>query len=260
MLCGMPPSPPVRVWEEENGALLRLRLDRPPRNILDRALVAALHAALGDVAPRVRAVLLDAEGPTFSYGASIQEHLPAPAREALPEFHALVRRMLASPVPLAASVTGRVLGGGLELACACDVIFASHDATFATPEVRLGAFAPVASLLLPERVGAGSARDLLLSGRTVDAAWALRAGLAQDVSAEPSVAALSWLREGALSLSPASLRLATRAARLSSNARVLAGLDEVERLYLDELLPLPDAEEGVRAFLEKRPPRWSDPG
>jgi len=249
----------VRRWEDESGRLIRVRLGTPPGNLLDRRLVAALHEAVTDIPPGALAVLLDADGAHFSYGASIPEHAPDVVGPALREFHELIRAMLGCPVPLVAVVSGRCLGGGLELAAACDVIFAARDAQLGTPEVRLGAFAPVASLLLPERMGAGAAADLLLSGRIIGAEEALRRGLVQHVDDDAEVAALAWLRDHVLALSPTSTRFAVRAARLAMARRVLPLLDDVERLYLDGLMRTEDPAEGVRAFLEKRPPMWSAP-
>jgi cyclohexa-1,5-dienecarbonyl-CoA hydratase len=247
----------ITCWNEEDGSLFRLRLARPPGNLLEDATVEALRAALAGVEPPVRAVLLDAAGPHFSYGASVAEHAPATAAASVRVFHALVRRLASVEVPIACVVTGRCLGGGLELALSCDVVFASTEATFALPEIRLGVFAPAGSMLLRERVGDGNARDLLLSGRAVGAAAALRMGLVQSADGDPEAAALAWLRSHVLPLSPSGLRLATRAARLSFTTRVLPLLDELERLYVEEAAGSPDASEGVRAFLEKRPPRWS---
>lgn len=246
----------VKRWLEEDGRLVRLRLAAPPRHLLTRAMVAALREAVASEATGALALALDAEGAHFGYGADVGEHAPGVVAEVLPEFHALVREWHALPMPTLAIVSGRCLGGSLELALCCDVIVASRDAQLAFPEVRLGAFAPAASALLPGRVGEGNARDLLLSGRTVDAAWALRAGLAQEVSDDPEAAALAWARDHALRLSPSSQRLAARAAR-AATLRRLEALDAMERLYLDELMRLPDAAEGVAAFLQKRAPRWS---
>jgi cyclohexa-1,5-dienecarbonyl-CoA hydratase len=249
----------VRKWDEEAGRVIRVRLCEPPGNLLDQRLVAALRQALADVPSQALAVVLDTEGPHFSYGASIPEHAPDPVGPALREFHGLIRAMLACPVPLVAVVRGRCLGGGLELAAACDVIFASRDAQLGTPEVRLGSFAPVASLLLPERMGSGAASDLLLSGRAIGADEALRNGLVQHVDDDAEVAAFAWLRDHVLALSPTSMRFAVGAARLALTRRVLPLLIEMEKLYLHGLMRTDDPAEGVRAFLEKRSPVWSEP-
>ncbi|HET9019238.1 MAG TPA: enoyl-CoA hydratase-related protein, partial [Acetobacteraceae bacterium] len=111
-------TPPVQVWRGPDQTLLRLRLARPKANILDAAMIAGLDAALTanlSQAP-TRAILIDAEGPHFSFGASVEEHLPAACAGMLRGFHALLLRLLAAPVPVLFAVRGQCLGGGMELA------------------------------------------------------------------------------------------------------------------------------------------------
>ncbi|HZW36430.1 MAG TPA: cyclohexa-1,5-dienecarbonyl-CoA hydratase, partial [Candidatus Deferrimicrobiaceae bacterium] len=170
---------PLKAWLEKDGALLRLRLARPKANIVDAAMIAALQAALEEHATgeSLRAVLLDAEGPHFSFGASVAEHLPGSCARMLRGLHALIRRLLESPVPVLVAVRGQCLGGGLELAAAGHRIFAAPGAMLGQPEIKLAVFAPAASCLLPERIGQARAEDLLFSGRSIGAEEALRIGL-----------------------------------------------------------------------------------
>ena len=160
-------SAPLASWLDRDGALLRLRLSRPKANILDAEMIAALDAAFVAHAdnPGLKTVLLDAEGPHFSYGASVEEHLPENCAQMLAALHALVRRMVECPVPILVSIRGRCLGGGLELATAGHRLFAAADAELGQPEMMLGVFAPAASCLLPERIGQAAAEDLLWSAR-----------------------------------------------------------------------------------------------
>jgi len=146
-------APPLHVELEKDGALLRLRLSRPKANIVDAAMVGALRAALGEhlTDARLRAVLLEAEGPHFSFGASVEEHLPGSAAAMLRELHALILQIVGSPVPVLVAVRGQCLGGGLELAAAGHLIFAAPGAMFGQPEIRLAVFAPAASCLLRRR-------------------------------------------------------------------------------------------------------------
>lgn len=254
---------PVRTWRERDGRLLRIRLSRPKANVLDAEMVAALDRAFDEAsadapAPALRGVLLDAEGPSFCYGASVEEHLPDKVAAMLRGFHALVLRVLACPVPVLVAIRGQCLGGGLELATAGHVLFAGRDARLGQPEIVLGIFAPAASCLLPERLGPGAAEDLLLSGRSVDAEEALRLGLVAAVANDPEAAALAWFDAHLAAKSAAALRLAVRAARGALVERVRARLAAVEALYLGELMSTRDAAEGLAAFLAKRPPRWED--
>ncbi|MFZ2225753.1 MAG: cyclohexa-1,5-dienecarbonyl-CoA hydratase [Candidatus Deferrimicrobium sp.] len=251
---------PLAVEPEKDGALLRLRLSRPKANIVDAAMIAALRAALGEHLPgaRLRAVLLEAEGPHFSFGASVEEHLPGSAAAMLRELHALILQLVGSPVPVLVAVRGQCLGGGLELAAAGHLIFAAPGAMFGQPEIKLAVFAPAASCLLPEKIGPSRSEDLLFSGRSIGAEEAHRIGLVNALADDPSQAALAYFEEHLAKRSAGSLRLAVRAARYDFVYRIRRKLAEVERLYLEELMATHDAVEGLTAFIAKRPAAWED--
>jgi len=248
----------VRVETLEGGAVRRVVLTGSKGNIIDtemnRALIAVFREAGG--APALKAVLLEGDGAHFSYGASIQEHLPDQVAGMLRGFHDLFRVLIASAVPTLASVRGRCLGGALELAAFCHRVFAAPDALLGQPEIALGLFAPVASMFLRERVGRGAAEDLCLSGRTIGAAEAQRIGLVDVITDDPSGAALAYAHDHLLPRSATSLRHAVRAVRHDLAARFEADIAAQERLYLGDLMKTADAVEGIRAFLEKRRPEW----
>ncbi len=249
---------PLKVWLEAEGRLLRLRLARPKANIVDGEMVAALDAALTAHAGNraLGAVLLDAEGPHFSFGASVEEHLPDRCAAMLRSLHRLVLRLVESPVTVLVAVRGQCLGGGLELALAGHFLFAASDATLGQPEMKLGVFAPAASCLLPEVTGPTRALDLLLSGRTISGGEAAAMGIVHASGPDPEQAALAYFNEHLRPKSASSLRLALAAARFDYAARVRAKIDAVERLYLDELMKTKDAVEGLQAFLGKRSAQW----
>jgi cyclohexa-1,5-dienecarbonyl-CoA hydratase len=250
--------PPLADWLELDGALLRLRLARPKANIVDAEMIAALDGAL--LAHRaqtsLRGVLLDAEGPNFSFGASVEEHLPAQCAQMLASLHALVVAMIEFPAPILVAVRGQCLGGGLEVALAGSLIFAAPDAQFGQPEMKLGVFAPAASVLLPYRVNQPFAEDLLFSGRSIGASEAHAAGLVHTVFDDPETAALAWFNQHLAGKSAAALACALTAARGAMLRDVRQRLAEVERLYLDKLMATRDANEGLTAFLAKRKPQW----
>lgn len=251
---------PLKVWLDRDGTLLRLRLARPKANIVDAAMIAALDAALAEYRDQrdLRAVLLDHEGPHFSFGASVEEHLPDQCAGMLKSLHALVRSMLNFPLPLLVAIKGQCLGGGLEVAAAGSMLFASPDAKLGQPEIKLAVFAPAASCLLPERIGQARAEDLLLSGRSMDADEALATGLVDQVDEDPEASALAYFDKHLASHSASTLRYAVVAAREEYRQRVLDKLDRVETLYLDDLMATQDAVEGLTAFLEKRPAKWTN--
>ena len=250
-------APPLRVWREQAGALLRLRLARPKANILDAAMLAALAAALAEPAsPGLRGILIDAEGPHFSFGASVAEHLPDACASMLRGLHDVLLRLLEAPAPVLVAVRGQCLGGGMELALTATRLFSAPDATFGQPEIRLGVFAPAASCLLPGRIGQPAAEAMLLSGASLTAEAARAAGLVQEIAADPEAAALAWYAASLADKSATSLAHALRATRAPLAAAARVRLAALERQYLDELMQGADANEGLRAFLDHRPPRW----
>ena len=188
---------PLKVWFDRDGSLLRLRLANPKANLIDAAMISALDQALSEHVsnPDISCVLLDAQSPHFSFGASVEEHLPKQCAFMLTSLHDLIVKMLEYPVPILTAVQGQCLGGGLEVVCGASQIFAATNAKFGQPEIKLAVFAPAASCLLPERIGQANAEDLLFSGRSISAEEAFRMGLVQDVSEDPQQAALLWFDE-----------------------------------------------------------------
>lgn len=250
----------VRVEHLEGGALWRVTLATPKANILDMEKTARL-SAIFEAAQRdvgLKALILEGEGPNFSFGASVEEHLPERFEAMISGFHALFGRILDASVVTLAAVRGQCLGGGLELASFCNRLVVAPDARLGQPEIVLGVFAPVASVALVERIGRGRAEDLCLSGRALDAEEALRIGLADEIADDPGEAALAWARKYLLPRSASSLRLAVRALRGGFATRFRDELQQAERLYVEELMYTMDANEGLRAFLEKRAPVWSN--
>jgi cyclohexa-1,5-dienecarbonyl-CoA hydratase len=251
-------SKPIKTWLEHDGRLLRLRMARPSANVLDAGMVAALSESFVRYAsaPALTCILIDHDGPHFSFGASVEEHLPGRCAEMLKGFHALILHVAGASVPVLTVVRGQCLGGGLELALAGSRIFAGRDARLGQPEIVLGVFAPAATALLPARMGRARAEDLLFSGRVVGADEALSMGLVDAVADDPEAAAIAWFDRHLAPRSASSLRYAVKAARENAIAELAARLTQLEGLYLDGLMATRDATEGLEAFLAKRPARW----
>jgi cyclohexa-1,5-dienecarbonyl-CoA hydratase len=249
---------PLKAWVERDGSLLRLRLARPKANIIDSAMIAALAKAFAEHRGNrgVLAALVDHEGPHFSFGASVEEHLPGRCAEMLASLHALLGEMLAWPKPLLVAINGQCLGGGLELAMAGHLLFAAPQASLGQPEIKLGVFAPAASVLLPMRVGQARAEDLLYSGRSIDGATAASWGLVNAVADDPAAAALSYFEKHLAGQSAAALACAVQAAREPFAGLARSRLSDVEALYLQRLMATRDANEGLQAFIAKRQPVW----
>jgi cyclohexa-1,5-dienecarbonyl-CoA hydratase len=257
----------LRVEELEGGKLWRLVLDAGKGNVIGVEALTELRAVWAElrVSPHVRAVVLDHEGKHFSFGASVEDHVKEKAPEMLALLHGFAKEVVGLGVPILVAVRGMCLGGGLELALLGQRIFATEDAKFGQPEITLGVFAPLGSLLLPSMVGNQLAADLLLSGRLIGAAEAQDAGLVAEIttglgdSADPGAAALAWAREHLVEKSAAAIRFATRALWEGRDHAFARRLDGFERMYLDELMETHDANEGIGAFIDgRRTPEWKD--
>ena len=242
--------------------IFRLEIPQSKGNLITAAAVSALRESLAGVAgdPHVKLIALEGRGPDFSFGASIPEHVPGEIERVLPDMHRLVFDLLDAPAPTAAIVRGQCLGGGFELALACDFIFAAEDAVLGLPEVKLGVFPPAGAALLPARLGAARAARAVLTGETRPAAEWHAAGLVALVAPPARLAAEieRWFNTHFKPRSAAALRHAALAARLALRDEVARTLPALEQLYLSRLMRTADAAEGVAAFIEKRAPRWRD--
>lgn len=235
-----------------------ITLDRPPLNVLDIPMMASLNAALERALPKSDFVIFLGTGAkAFCAGADVADHTPEHVKKMLDVFHAVFRRLAAADCLTIAGVHGFCLGGGMELATFCDFVLATESARFGQPEIKLACFPPVAVATLPRRIGVQAAADLILTGRQISAAEAHRLGLLTRVVPDDGLpAAVESLLEELQALSPSVLHLTRKALARLHSADFLKQLEEVERVYLSELMQTHDAQEGIRAFLEKRKPVW----
>lgn len=243
---------------EVQGGAAWLTLARPPLNVLDLPTIRLAYERLAALPPRadVKAVFVRSALPgVFSAGVDVADHAPERVRETLTSFHAVVRVLHGLPQPTVAMVDGHCLGGGCELALCCDLLLATPRSMFGFPEIDLACFPPVAAVLLPRL--APRAAALVLTGERLDAEAARAAGLVTRVVADVEAAARSEAARLA-SKSGRALAFARRALREGAEGPFAEALARTERLYLDEVAKSADANEGVRAFLEKRKPRWTD--
>jgi cyclohexa-1,5-dienecarbonyl-CoA hydratase len=250
----------VRTIEERAGTWLRVVLDRPRGNLLSLEMVRALAAALDTSGPVRKWVTFEGAGDDFCFGAMVQEHTPGLMEQVLPETHALFRGILGLPSLTGALVQGRCLGGGFELALTCDVILAAEDATLGLPEIGLAAFPPAGAALLPLRVGASRATVAAVTGAPGTARAWQEAGLVHAIAPRGGLieSAAQWFDTNLAPRSAVALSTAARASRLALRSIAEPAMAAAEKLYLERVLPTEDAAEGVRAFLDKRVPRWRD--
>jgi cyclohexa-1,5-dienecarbonyl-CoA hydratase len=246
----------VQLRLEERTAWITL--DRPPLNILDIPMMRALDAAVGRALPKCDFVVFQgAESKAFSAGADVADHTPERVDKMLSAFHAVFRRLAEAECVTIAAVDGYCLGGGMELATFCDFVLAAESAQFGQPEIKVGCFPPVALVTLPQVIGIRAAARLILTGQQISAAEAHRLGLVTLVVPDDELsAAVDGLLEELRALSPAVVRLTRRTLQRLHSKDFAKQLEEVERVYLSQLMKTHDAQEGVRAFLEKRAPTW----
>lgn len=245
---------------ERDGRLATLILDRPPLNILDLATLRRLGGLLDELTgdDELQLLVLRSASPRgFSAGVAIEDHVAERIPDMLGLFHGALEQLRSLPALTLAAVQGHCLGGGLELAAACDLVLAAEDARFGQPEVKLGCFPPYAAALYPRRIGRGATLDLLVTGRQIDGHEAAQIGLVQRVvPADRFEAGLAQLTHELMAASRPVAQLIKRAVRAGDEGPHRQAVAECERLYLDELTKVQDMEEGLAAFREKRSPNW----
>ena len=228
--------------------------------MLDLGLLSELDEILGSCAvePAVDVVLLRGQGPkAFSAGVDIKDHTKEKVPKMLALVHGVIRKLLGLPQVTIAAVRGACLGGGCEVASACDFIVASEESYFATPEISVGCYPPVALARFATLVGYHNAAEMILTGRRFNAQEAKAMGLINRVFADGELeSGVESLVGELLSKSGAVMRLTVRGLRELSLRDFDAALKRSEDIYCEELLRTADVEEGVQAFLQKRQPRW----
>jgi cyclohexa-1,5-dienecarbonyl-CoA hydratase len=250
----------VRIEFTHQEQVANVTLTAPRANVLDCAMMTNLCEAFSALQGRqdLKLVLVRGEGPHFSFGASIEEHLPDRIADTLQRLNVLLWEVVKAPAPTVAVVRGQCLGGAFELALACDFIIGDDTAQFALPEIKLGVFPQAGAALLPPRLGASRAAQMVLTGASLNAATASAAGLVSRVmvAADLETSVEEWLQSDFLPRSPVALRCAAQATRRPIMHALEHDLPALEQLYLAELMQHGDPVEGIHAFLEKRQPRW----
>jgi cyclohexa-1,5-dienecarbonyl-CoA hydratase len=238
-----------------------ITLNSPPVNILTIEMMEEINQALRDFKGQegLKLLLFRAEGKAFSAGADVGEHMGDMVERMIETFHGMFRLIDELQVPSIAVVNGSALGGGCELALYCDMVIATEKSTFGQPEIMVGVFPPIAALILPRIIGRKKAMEFILSGKAVGARDALDMGVINRIIPEDSLEeeVKAFIDEFSRH-SGAVLRLAKKATLEGLRDDVGGGLKRIEGIYLDELMKTADANEGLRAFLEKRKPVWKD--
>jgi cyclohexa-1,5-dienecarbonyl-CoA hydratase len=254
---GAKPAGTVSVQRVEGRATVTW--ERGPANVFDIGLLEELtHALQREEVTGAHVVVLRGAGKSWSGGLSVEDHLKPRVSSMFEAFHRTLTTLWNLPAPTIAQVHGRCLGGGLELVMACDLAIASEGATFGQPEIRLGVFPPFGAAIYSSLLGSRQAAELLFLGTPLDARQAAFAGIVNRVVPEDELdASVALTAQTLCSHRRETLRLLKRVLR-RTEADPWTPLAYAERAYLEELMVPAEAEEGLRAFLEKRTPVWKD--
>lgn len=250
----------ARLGVEGDTPVAWITMRNPPLNVIDIPMMDELCAALADLEarPEISTIVLSGEGKTFSAGVDVAAHTSEKVAEMLFKFHAVIRALVASRKVTIAAVHGNCLGGGAELAMICDIVYTTASARWGFPEIKLGCYPPVACSALAALVGQKRAAELILTGRTINGVDAAGMGLAnRSVADDEVVKVVDQTVEELSRLSPAALAVTKKAIYAWDAMHFDKGLARAEKIYLEELMKTPDAQEGIRAFLEKRQPKWT---
>ena len=248
-----------RVSLDIQGAVASVVLRNPPLNVIDIPMMEELSRVLAEIEAQsdIAAVVISGAGKSFSAGVDVAAHTPDKVEGMLAKFHGVVRALIAAKKVTIASVHGHCLGGGAELAMVCDMVYTSEDAQWGFPEIKLGCYPPVACTALAALVGQKHAAELVLTGRTIRGEEAAAIGLANRALAKDGLdAAVAESVRQLVQLSPAALAIAKKASYAWDAMHFDKGLARAEKIYFEDLMKTADAHEGIRAFMEKRGPKW----
>jgi cyclohexa-1,5-dienecarbonyl-CoA hydratase len=244
-----------------DGEVVRLTLDRPEHNLLNERMLAELAAGINAAGEQsdVKLIILDSAAKAFCGGIEVGEYTQRRVFQLLDAFHVAFSAMLDTSKPMLVVVNGPAFGGGAELAALGDLVIATPKARFAQPEIKLGVFPPLAAAILPYILGPKLALEQVLTGETMTAERAHELGLVNWVVPESElqkkveeVAAKVTAQSGPV------LTMAKKAIIGSMGLPLREGVRNSMKVFLNELADVEDSQEGLRALVEKRAPKWKN--
>jgi cyclohexa-1,5-dienecarbonyl-CoA hydratase len=253
-------SRPARLALDVGNSVAQIALRNAPLNVIDIPMMEELAETLTGIEqrPDIAVVVLSGEGKAFSAGVNVADHSADKIESMLRKFHAVIRTLIVTKKVTIAAVHGNCLGGGAELATVCDMVYTTASAKWGFPEIKLGCFPPVACTALAALVGQKRAAELILTGTTISGTEAAEIGLAcRAVEDEKLQATVESRIAELLCLSPAALAAAKKACYAWDAMHFDKGLARAEKVYVEDLMQTADAQEGIRAFLEKREAKWA---
>jgi len=245
---------------KENG-IARITLNRPKHNVLNMDMMQELTALLADLNKDagLKCVVIAAQGSSWCAGVEVLDHKPDLAPDMIRIFDALLRQIHALAVPSIAAVSGACLGGGMEVAIACDMVVAARSAVFGQPEIKLGFLPPYAAVRLPHLVGPSRAIEICTTGRRYSAEAMQQMGIVCDLFDDDALEqGLTKLIKEIQHASPLILRLNKKAVNQHVTMTLDDAMDSVNNMFLNQLMKTEDTLEGIKSFEEKRRPEWKN--
>ncbi len=246
---------------EKTGGAARITLARPKHNVFNIDMMNELNTLLEGLNSdkELKCLVILGEGRSWCAGVEVGDHKPEMAPEMMAVFNRMTELLSQLDIPTIAAVHGACLGGGMELAIACDIVIASSSAKFGQPEIKLGFFPPYAVVRLPELVGAAKTMEICITGKTYSAQEALSMGfVTQVVEDEHFHTAVNALIEEICRSSPLIIRMNKRAVKMTKGLGVAEASQKATDYFLNSLMKTEDTMEGIRSFEEKRPPVWKN--
>lgn len=246
---------------ENDGQVAKIVLDRPKHNVLDIPMMNELNAELEKIAAddTLKCVVITGEGRSFCAGVEVADHKPDNVDLMVSTFNRIFELINMIDIPVIAAVNGACLGGGMEVAIACDIVIASEKAILGQPEIKLGFFPPYAALRLPELVGVAKAIEIVTTGQNYSAKEAKDLGFVSKVaSVEDFQEVIDKTVKQITMASPLIIRLNKRAVKRHIGTSFFQGVDLISNYFLKTMMKTEDTLEGIASFEEKRRPVWKN--
>jgi cyclohexa-1,5-dienecarbonyl-CoA hydratase len=239
----------------------RITFDRPKHNVLDiemmNEVIAELNGLVAD--DELKCLVLNGAGASFCAGVEVTDHKPDMAAKMIETFNHIFELIDRLEVPVIASVHGACLGGGMEVAIACDIIVAAKNALFGQPEIKLGFLPPYAAVRLPHLVGPSKAVEICTTGKRYSAEEARQMGMVSYAVEDDQLAeATDKLVKEIQYNSPLIIRLNKQAVKKHLGMPLPKAIESVSDLFLNTLMKTEDVLEGIKSFEEKRKPVWKN--
>ncbi len=244
---------------KKSDGIARITFDRPKHNVLNIDMMAEFTTELDmlQTDTTLKCIVILGEGPSWCAGVEVADHKPEMAPDMIAAFNGIFKSIENIDVPVIAGVQGACLGGGMEVAIACDIVVAAKSATFGQPEIKLGFFPPYAAVRLPQLVGPTRAIEVCTTGKRYSAEEAQQMGFVAYVAADDKLTeTVDQLISEIRTSSPLIIRLNKRAVKKHLGLSFTDALEGVSDLFLNELMKTEDTLEGIRSFEEKRRPEW----